>query len=218
MLVTCARFVSNHVSPIPFIYKISLSKLIYDWHGISFGEPVKYDVRKTPPTLWTEPECQLKCSFITNIGFDRQMDFGLCQRSRELAVYAEIRYAPPGNPRCTNVGGSNVICHLFPTRHIYAHKSFPTLCLAGFLVIIGHLCHSHPVHCLGNTLTALSFVVTSSLRLPLSNLAARKPAPCVSTIWPALSNLAGLWKVVVGPGFLAVFWNMPTGAPFFSRL
>lgn len=152
------------------------------------------------------------CRYLPSL--DRQMDFGLCQCRRELAVYADIRYAPPGNPRCTNVGGSNVICHLFPSRHIYAHKSFPTLCLAGFLVIIGHLCHSHPVRCLGNTLTALSFVVTSSFRLPLSNLAARKPAPCVSTVWPALSNLAGLWKVVVGPGFLAVFWNMPTGAPF----
>lgn len=122
----------------------------------------------------------------------------------------------PGNSRYKDDGGSNVICHLFPTRHIYAHKSFPTLCLAGFLVIIGHLCHSHPVHCLGNTLTALSFVVTLGFQLPLSNLAANKPAPCVSTVWPALSNLAGLWKVVVGPGSLTVFWNMPTGTPFFA--
>lgn len=120
------------------------------------------------------------CTYLPVQG--RRMDFCRCQRSRELAVYAEIRSAPPGNPRRTNVGGGNVICHLFPSRHIYAHKSFPTLCLARFLVIIGHLCHSHPVHCLGNPLAALGLVVTLSFGLPLSNLAAHKPAPRLSTV------------------------------------
>lgn len=103
----------------------------------------------------------------------------LLRCSRELAVCAEVQSAPPGNPRRTNVGGGNAICHLFPTRHIYAHKSFPTLCLAGFLVITGHLCHSHPVHCLGNTLThsaPWSHRVFGYLCLT------SRPTKCVSTV------------------------------------
>lgn len=115
-------------------------------------------------------------------------------------MYADIGYAPPGNPRCMSVGGGNAICHLFPTRHIYAHKSFPILCLAGFLVIIGHLCHSHPVHCLGNTLTALGFVVTPSFRLPLRNLAAHKPGPvCFHGFDLPYLISQGFEKVVEGP-------------------
>lgn len=63
---------------------------------------------------------------------------------KALGVYTGICYVPPVIPRCAN-RNSNVIHHLFPSRRIYAHKSFPMLCFGGFIAIIGNRCHSHPV-------------------------------------------------------------------------
>lgn len=72
---------------------------------------------------------------------------------------------------------SNVSRHLFPSRQIYAHKSFPTLCFGGFIAIIGHLCHSHPVssvQSLGKTSNVLTagHIGFSTAVLPFPDLTA----------------------------------------------
>lgn len=76
-------------------------------------------------------------------------------REMSLPTHAKLRCVhwdllrTTREPQMHKHRNSNVICHLFPTRQIYAHKSFPTLCFGGFIAIIGHLCHSHPVLSLG---------------------------------------------------------------------
>lgn len=89
---------------------------------------------------------------------------------------------------------SNVIRHLFPTRQIYAHKSFPRLCFGGFVAIIAHLCHSHPVPSLGKNLKVLTFghIGFPVATLPFPNLTASKPNRGVSAALPAQSRLRAL--------------------------
>lgn len=81
----------------------------------------------------------------------------LCQPTQNFRCVHWDLLRTTREPQMHKHRNSNVIRHLFPTRQIYAHKSFPTLCFGGFIAIIGHLCHSHPVPSLGKNLTGLNF-------------------------------------------------------------
>lgn len=81
----------------------------------------------------------------------------LCQPMQNLRCVRWDLLRTTREPQMHKHRNSNVIRHLFPTRQIYAHKSFPTLCFGGFIAIIGHLCHSHPVPSLGKNFTGLNF-------------------------------------------------------------
>lgn len=125
------------------------------------------------------PYCysQLKFSCCFNLPDDPMIWDVFANPCKTLGVYTGICYAPPVNPRCTNTETVMRSAIFFPTRQIYAHKSFPTLCFGGFIAITGHLCHSHPVPSLGKTSQVLTFghIRFSVALLPFSNLTAPKP-------------------------------------------
>lgn len=81
----------------------------------------------------------------------------LCQPTQNLRCVHWDLLRTTREPQMHKHRHSNVIHHLFPTRQIYAHKSFLTLRFGGFIAIIGHLCHSHPVPSLGKKFTGLNF-------------------------------------------------------------
>lgn len=108
---------------------------------------------------------------------------------------------------------SNVIRHLFPTKQIYAHKSFPMLCFGGFIGIIGHLCHSHPVpsvQSLGKISQVLTFghIGVSVATLPFPNLMAPKPNHVFP--WSYLPNLISESFETATGQYVTMFWNMST--------
>lgn len=117
--------------------------------------------------IWLENQCFFRKSiffFLLITVYAGQMIWWcercLCQPTHNLrCVHWDLLHTTH-EPQMHKHRNSNVICHLFPTRQIYAHKSFPMLCFGGFIAIIGHLCHSHPVpsvQSLGKNLAGLNF-------------------------------------------------------------
>lgn len=162
-----------------------------------------------------------KCIFFSTLWlitvYARQMIWWcercLCQPMQNLRCVHSDLLRTTREPQMHKHRNSNMICHFFPTRQIYAHKSFPTLCFQGFIAIIGHLCHSHPVpskQSMGKCLTGLNFW-SHWVFLPFPNLLAPKPHHVFPSSYLP-NHISEIFKTVAGQS-ATVFWNMSTWPP-----